>query len=106
MAYTINTQRRADADIHALAAWRARRGSASSVAPWQAGLIAAVQTLATNPERCPLADEAADLGLDLRELVYGRRTAIYRILFTIDGETVNIHRIRHAFQDRLTADDL
>jgi hypothetical protein len=53
-----------------------------------------------------LADEAADLGLDLRELLYGRRRDVYRVLFTIDGQTVNVLRVRHAAQDRLTPRDI
>ena len=63
-------------------------------------------TLEQSPDRCPLADEAGDFGLDLRELLYGRRRGVYRILFTIDGQTVTIHRIRHAAQDRLSPDDV
>jgi hypothetical protein len=54
----------------------------------------------------PLADEAADLGLELRQLLFGRRRGVYRILFTIDGQTVTIHRVRHAAQDRLSPDDV
>jgi plasmid stabilization system protein ParE len=42
----------------------------------------------------------------LRELLYGRRRNVYRILFTIDGQTVNILRVRHAAQDRLTPEDV
>jgi plasmid stabilization system protein ParE len=63
-----------------------------------------MRSLGTNPERCPLADEAGDLGMDLRELLHGRRRDIHPILFTVEGQTVIIHRVRHAAQDRLTTD--
>ena len=53
-----------------------------------------------------LADEAADLGVELRQLLYGKRRNVYRILFTIEGGTVNVLRIRHAAQDRLTPEDV
>ena len=93
------------ADIRAVVAWRSQR-SPLSAARLHAGLLAAIRTLANNPDRCPLADEAADLGLDLRELLYGRRRNVYRVLFTIEGQTVNVLRVRHAAQDRLTPGDV
>ena len=73
---------------------------------WRAGLLARVAALEQSPDRCPLADEAADLGLDLRELLYGRLRRVYRILFTIDGSVVHIHCVRHAAQDRLKPGDV
>ena len=105
MPHSINIFPRAMADIRAAVAWRSQR-SPSSASRLHAGLLAAVRSLASNPERCPLADEATDLGLDLRELLYGRGRNVYRILFTIDGETVNVLRVRHATQDRLSPGDV
>jgi plasmid stabilization system protein ParE len=93
------------ADIRAAVAWL-NQSSPSAAAQLHAGLLAAVRSLARNAERYPLADEAADLGMDLRELLYGRRRNVYRILFTIEGQTVNVLRVRHAAQDRLVADDI
>jgi plasmid stabilization system protein ParE len=103
--YAIRTTSRADADIDAAVRWLSRQ-SPVAAARWHAGVLKAVRSLATNPDRCPLADEAVDLGLDLRELLYGRRRGVYRVLFTIDGQTVTIHRVRHAAQDRLTPGDV
>jgi len=54
----------------------------------------------------PLAEEAEDLGIELRQALYGKRRQVYRILYTFDGTTVHVHRVRHAAQDRLTADDI
>ena len=105
MAHTINIFARAMADIRAAVVWRSQR-SASAAARWHAGILAAIRTLAGNPERCPLADEAADLGVDLRQLLYGRRRSVYRILFTIEGQAVNVLRVRHAAQDRLSPGDV
>jgi plasmid stabilization system protein ParE len=105
VSHTIDIFPRAMADIRAAVAWRERQ-SVSSAARLHSGLLGAIRTLGNNPESCPLADETADLGLDLRELLYGRRRGVYRILFTIEGQTVNVLRIRHAAQDRLSAGDL
>jgi plasmid stabilization system protein ParE len=103
--HAIHIFHRAMADIRAATLWRSRR-SPSNAARWHAGVLNAIRALANNPDRCPLADEAADLGVDLRQLLYGRRPHVYRILFTIDGQTVNVLRDRHAAQDRLAPDDL
>lgn len=105
MLYALRTTRRADADIDAAVAWLSRRSPAAA-AHWHARVQTAIRSLETNPERCPLAEEAAELGMELRELLYGRRRGIYRILFTLEGQTVNVLRIRHAAQDRLSADDI
>ena len=85
--------------------WLRRKYSARTAARWNDEIEAAIVGLAVHPERCPEADEAADLGMDLRVLLHGRRPHVFRVLFTIDGNTVNVHHVRHAAQDRLAADD-
>ena len=63
--------------------------------------------LAFDPHRYPQADEAEELGLDLRELSIGvGRGTAHRVLFTIVGDSVIVQRVRQAAQDRLTDDDL
>ncbi len=81
---------------------QSRRGAAR----WQAGLLAAVESLADNPERCPEAPEAEWYGPGLRELYYGKRRNTYRILFEIRDRVVYILRVRHGRQDYLSPDDL
>jgi plasmid stabilization system protein ParE len=104
--YAIRSTPRADADIDHYVAWLHLHVSLASAARWHAGISAKIRTLSNNPERCPLSDEASDLGIELREMYYGRRRHVYRILFTIDGQTVNVHRVRHAAQDRLFPGDI
>jgi hypothetical protein len=82
--HTITIYPRGRVDIHTAVAGRSQR-SASAGARLHAGLLAAIRTLANNPERCPLAEEAPDLGCDLRELLYGRRRDVFRILFLVPG---------------------
>ncbi|MBY0526090.1 MAG: type II toxin-antitoxin system RelE/ParE family toxin [Gemmataceae bacterium] len=105
MAYNIHIFPRAMADIRSAVIFRSQRSSLAG-ARWQARLLAAINTLMDSPERCPMADEAADLGLDVRELLHGRRRDVHRILFMIESQTVHVLRVRHAAQDRLSADDL
>jgi plasmid stabilization system protein ParE len=106
VAYAIDVLPRALDDIRGAVRRIYGRVSPASAARWHTGVYAKIRTLAHHPERCPLADDAADLGIDLRELLYGRKRNVYRILFTIDGRTVNVHRVRHAAQDRLAPDDV
>ncbi len=105
MPFQVIFRPRAELDIAAAATWLARHNAAAA-AHWRTGLFRIVENLETNPNRYPAAEESVDLGLDLRELLYGRRRNVYRILFTITGQTVNILRVRHAAQDRLSADDI
>jgi plasmid stabilization system protein ParE len=105
MPYEVNFTRRSLADIDAAVAWRTWQ-SAAVAARWRTGLLGRVATLEQSPDRCPLADEAGDLGLDLRKLLDGRGRIVHRILFPIEGQTVVIHRVRQAAQDRLAPDDV
>ena len=101
MPFRVVFRPRAQADITAAATWLARTSPAAAV-QWRRGVLSIIDKLETNPALYT----AADLGLDLRELLYGRRRSAYRILFTIDGQTVNVHRVRHAAQDRLKPGDV
>ncbi len=105
MAFQVVFRPRAQADIAAATAWLTQSNPAAA-ARWRTGLFRIVENLETDPNRYPAAEESVDLGLDLRELLYGRRRNVYRILFTIAGQTVNILRIRHAAQDRLAPGDV
>jgi hypothetical protein len=49
------------------------------------------------PERHPVAlNETEQLGFTLREMLYGRRRGVYRILFSLEGDTLTVHSIRHS----------
>jgi hypothetical protein len=60
----------------------------------------------SNPHPHRRAHEADDLGIDLREALFGRKPNIYRLLFTIHGSEVRIQYVRHAARDWLTEADL
>lgn len=71
---------------------------------WQDGLLSAVRTLATLPERCLVAPEDVLFsGGTVRQLLYQRRrgSPTWRILFTVheadedDSATVQVHHVRH-----------
>jgi plasmid stabilization system protein ParE len=105
MAYRVRIAARAEADVEKALGWMLRR-SAAAAGRWHAGLLAAVDSLEEQPERCGLAPEAEDLGIELRQLLFGRRRGVYRILFTIAGNVVNVLHIRHATRQPLRPGDL
>src|SRR5437764_828283 len=70
-------------------------------ARWFTGLLKAISSLRTFPERCPLAPEADAFQREIRQLFYGKRRNRYRILFVVDGDLVNILRILHGAGESL-----
>jgi len=97
---------RATADIVRVAGMIARNVSVRSATIWRQRIEGVIRALAADADQWVEADEAADLGIDLRCRQFGRRPQVYRVLFTIDGDTVNVHAVRHAAQDRLRPGDI
>ncbi len=69
---------------------------------WYSGLDKAIAKLGTMPMRHPITEEESErLGLPIRQMLYGRRRGIFRILFSIEGDAVYLHYIRHSAQDTI-----
>lgn len=66
---------------------------------WANGLMDAINSLKTFPGRCPVAPENAFFPQEIRQLLYGKGRGVYRILFTIQDEAVNVLYIRHSAQE-------
>jgi plasmid stabilization system protein ParE len=76
--------------------WYAER-SLDVAQRWHDGLTRAIDSLAKQPTRCPVSQaDSRALGCEVRLLIYGKRRGVYRILFTIAGDTVWVLRIRHS----------
>jgi plasmid stabilization system protein ParE len=84
-------------DIQAAHDWWTENRSAEQADRWYVGIHASIQTLRNTPERCSMAAESDLLTPGVRQLLFGLgRQATHRILFTIDGSTVVVLRVRHA----------
>ncbi len=95
MAHRVRMAARAERDVdEALSRLQPRFPVAA--ARWHAGLLEAVQSLEEQPERYGLAPEAEELGIELRQLLFGKRRHAYRVLYTVTGETINVLHIRRA----------
>lgn len=80
--------------------------SPQAAAHWFNGFVDALISLTKSPERCGFAPENDAVEPEIRQLLYGRRSGIYRALFTIQGKDVRVLHIRHAAREPLSAEDL
>jgi plasmid stabilization system protein ParE len=96
VTYRVVFTPRARADALETFRWLMER-SPDAAARWYVGLEKAVASLRKNPGRHPVAEEESELlGLTIRQMLYGRRRGVYRILFSIEGDAVFLHYVRHS----------
>lgn len=97
MTHRIVVQPRAERDIVEAARYiRDASRSPATALRWAQRLRAKVDTLRANPGRCPVDPDSAAYGREVRVLLFGKRPGVYRILFTIEADTVQILTVRHA----------
>ena len=89
----------AEADLDALSRWLIERQAEVAGRRWLEGLQKAVDTLTEMPERCPLMRKDPRISFEVRQLFYGKKPHIFRVLFRLEGDTVYILRIRRGRQD-------
>jgi len=96
MNYQVEVTQQAEQEIEAAYQWIFIDSPLIS-RKWFEGLLEAIDSLNTYPERCIVAREAVEVGEEVRQLLYGN----YRILFVIKDTTVFILHFRHGRRDRL-----
>lgn len=104
MAFRVEVTPEAKADANAILEWLHSQQAGEAGLRWFHRLGEAIDELSTFPRRCPLAPENAAVPFELRQLVYGRKPHLYRILFTIDRDVVYVLRIRHGRRRRVGAE--
>jgi plasmid stabilization system protein ParE len=95
MAFRVELSDRAQADIAAIYDWLLSQQAGQAGERWFLALREAIASLSTLPTRCPLSPESGELPVEIRQLLYGRKPHVYRILFTIERDVVQILHIRH-----------
>jgi plasmid stabilization system protein ParE len=105
MKYRVLIQRRAERDLNEYYLWAAKRAPRTA-ARWHLRFEAEILSLANLPAGCGLAEESGFRGYEIRQLLFGRRPNVYRVLFTIDGNLVRVLRVRRASRRKLTAEEL
>src|SRR5437879_960190 len=96
MKFRVEVSAQAEADAAAILDWLLSQGAGETGIRLFLTLEDEIASLAAFPERSPLAPESAQFPVEVRQLLYGRKPHVYRILYTIEGETVKILHIRHA----------
>src|SRR5690242_256795 len=98
MAYSVELTPRAVEDADSAAEY-IKQFAPEAAQRWFDGLIEAVLSLEEMPQRCPVAPEAERLGIELRQLLYGKRSGRFRIVFRVYEEVqppvVRVVAIRH-----------
>ena len=61
----------------------------------------AVTSLAKSPERCAISLESDAFDVEVRQLLYGKKPHVYRVLFSIRETKVFVLRVRHTRQRSL-----
>ena len=103
MAYRIKLMPRAQRDLSTL--YERIYARSSNVAKnWYSGLRAEIRTLRTYPNRCPATPESKDF----RNLLYGNKPHIYRIIYRVmeAQKQVDVLHIRHGARDAFSAEDV
>ena len=103
--YHVEITAAAEAELREAYLW-IREDSPERATRWRKGLLKQIERLETLPERCPLAPENAFFAEEIRQLLYGRRSRVYRILFTIEKDTVYVLHIRHGARQVLRKEEL
>jgi plasmid stabilization system protein ParE len=107
MPFAVRITDQALAEVEDILEWMQERSPAAA-ARWYADLMTKVRTLENNPKRCGLSPEGDRHGVELRQILVGKRRGTYRVLFTVDdaGSVVNVVHIRHGARDFLGRDEL
>jgi plasmid stabilization system protein ParE len=95
MAFRVEITLAAKRDADDILDWLISQEAGEAGVRWFRGLEQAVASLSEFPKRCALAPENPFVPFETRQLVYGKKRHLYRILFTIENDVVYVLRIRH-----------
>ena len=105
MKYRVILQPRAQRDLDEAYVWAASQAP-ETAARWLNRFHAALQTRATNPQRCSIAPEDELVESEIRQFLFGKRQNVWRALFTIRGGEVRVVHVRRAAMDTATPEEL
>ena len=100
MSYKVEITEKAQEEARLALKWIAEH-SPGKATLWHFEFLEKTDSLENFPALCPLAPESKTHGREIRHLLFGK----YRILFSIEDETVYVLRVRHQAQDVLSPDD-
>jgi plasmid stabilization system protein ParE len=98
MKYRVEITAEAESEIRDAYLW-IHANSLANAARWRRELLQSLNSLSQHPTRCPLAPESVYFKQEIRQLFYGKRSGVYRVLFLICEKTVFILHVRHGARD-------
>ena len=101
MGFRVKQAEQADYDLDVILEWLLAQEAGDAGLRWFRKLKESIDSLAEMPKRCMLAPENAEFPFEVRQLLYGHKPHQYRVLFTIEAETVVVLHIRHGRRRRL-----
>lgn len=106
MAYLVEFAARAVRDLEILYGEK-NAAESHAAARWYNELERAVYGLASYPHRCPVAPEARKMKRKLRNLPYGTKPHVYRVIYEVDEgrQAVSVLTIRHGARRKLKPSD-
>jgi plasmid stabilization system protein ParE len=105
MKYRVVIQRLALEDLEESYRWAAGHAP-ETAARWLARFQAKLETLSDDPRRYPVAPENRKVTREIRQLLFGRRPNVFRVVFTIVNSEVRVLRIWRASRRWLTKREL
>jgi plasmid stabilization system protein ParE len=101
MTFRVEISADAERDAEAILEWLLSEQAGETGIRWFLELERAIKSLESFPERCALAPENQRFPFEVRQLLYGRKPHVYRILFAVEGETVQVLHVRHGRRQAL-----
>jgi plasmid stabilization system protein ParE len=96
---------RAVEDLDEAICYAAKRAPMTA-ARWLERFQQAIEGLAKSPLSWPLAHESKKAKLSLREMLFGRKPNVFRVVFEVVGNEVQVLRIRRGARRWLSKKDL
>ena len=96
MIFRVELSNEAESEADAILEWLVSHHAGDAGVRWFGALEDAIASLSIFPERCPPALEDKNFTFEVRQLLYGQKPHVYRILFTIDNGLVYVLHLRHA----------
>jgi plasmid stabilization system protein ParE len=111
MAFRVDVSPRAFEDLDGIADYITKHGSFDRAQKWFNEMVDAIASLKDMPCRCPVADESEELGREVRFLLHGKRSPMYKVYFSVHEESpasgaVQVFHVRHWAQRGPAADEL
>jgi plasmid stabilization system protein ParE len=102
MAHKVVITPEAEGDLRAIGDYIVAQHAPEAARRFVQSLRRRIAALRTFPDGYGLAPEAQAVSVELRQLIHG----MYRILYTVEGNTVTIHAVRHGARRPLRRDEL